>query len=310
MLAAAQALEYQPSGVARSLRLRVTHTLALVITDIGNPFFPELVRAIEDRAHERGYALLLGNSVEDADREAAYLAMLGSRRVDGLIIAAAAIPEHHARLLARTRLPTVLVNCELEDGSLPAARSDDRAGGRLAAEHLLGLGHRRLGVVTVDRAGRAAADRTGGVRDALTAAGLDSDDLAVVWGAGTVSGGEEAMGTLLARRSDVTAVTCHNDLMAIGALRALRAAGRRVPTDVSVVGFDDIELAGYVEPGLTTVAQDTLLLGRWSVDRLITQMAASAEGLGGQRAPAVRVPVRLVLRATTGPPPSLVDQRR
>ncbi len=105
MLAAAQALDYQPSGVARSLRLRVTHTLALVITDIGNPFFPELVRAIEDRAHERGYALLLGNSVEDSDREAAYLAMLGSRRVDGLIIAAAAIPEHHARLLARTRLP-------------------------------------------------------------------------------------------------------------------------------------------------------------------------------------------------------------
>jgi LacI family transcriptional regulator len=303
VFAAAHELEYTPSGVARSLKLRVTHTIGLVITDIENPFYPELVRAIEDRAHELGYSLLLGNSVEDPDREAAYLDLLASRRVDGVIVAAAGVAERHAATLAASAIPAVLVNCETADGSLPAAVSDNRGGGRLAAEHLLGLGHRRLGVVTVAQLDRSAIDRVAGVRDALEAAGIDGSTLACAAGERTVSGGQDAMHRLLARRPAVTGVVSHNDVMAIGALRALRAAGRRVPLDVSVVGFDDIELAAYVEPPLTTIRQDTALLGRWGVDHLVAQLDARARPRAADASAVVRAGVRLVVRATTGPPP-------
>lgn len=304
VLAAVEALDYRPSGVARSLKLRATHTLGLVITDITNPFFPELVRAVEDRAQALGYALLLGNSVADPARELAYLELLAARRVDGLVIAAADVPERHGAWLARTTLPIVLVNGESPDGSHPAAISDNRGGGRMGAEHLLALGHRRLGLISVDAPDRAARDRADGIRAALLDAALDPEDLAIAVGTRHVSGGEAAMVALLALDPAPTAVLCHNDVMAIGALRAVRAAGRRVPDDVSIVGFDDIDLAAYAEPPLTTIAQDTGLLGRWGVETLVAMIGAGAAAIGSTPIAPVRVPTRLVTRRTTGAPPA------
>ena len=303
VLEAAEALDYRPSGVARSLKRRTTQMLGLVITDITNPFFPELVRAVEDGAQASGYALLLGNSVADPARELAYLELLAGRRVDGLIIAAADIAERHAEWLARTALPIVLVNGESTDGRHAAALSDNHGGGRLGAEHLLGLGHRRLGLISVAEPDHAARDRADGIRDALTAAGLDPAALEVAVGARHVSGGEAAMATLLARVDPPTAVLCHNDVMAIGALRAARAAGLRVPDDVSVVGFDDIDLAAYAEPPLTTIAQDTRLLGRWGVEALVARIAAGVAVAEGVPIAPIRVPTRLVERRSTGPAP-------
>ena len=300
VLSAARDLDYRPSGVARSLKMRTTHTLGLLVTDIQNPFFPELVRAIEDRAHEHGYALLLGNGAEDPEREAAYLELLASQRVDGVLIAATSLPERHARWLMRATIPTVLVNCQIADGSLPAALSDNRNGGRLAAEHLLGLGHRAFGVISVSNGDPAGEERERGVSDALAAAGLDLEALSVAAGDSHVQGGEAAMQELLVDRPGLTAIVCYNDLMAIGALRALRAAGDRVPADVSVVGFDDIDLAAYAEPPLTTIAQDTTALGRWAVDRLLGSIRAAREGRADEPLRVVRVPVRLVVRASTG----------
>lgn len=296
ILEAAAALDYRPSDVARSLKRQATRTLGLVITDIGNPFYPELVRTVEDRAWHHGYALLLGNSVADPARELAYLELLAARRVDGLLIAAADIPERHAAWLARTRLPVVVINGESADGSRPAVLSDNRGGGRAAAEHLLGLGHRRLGLITVEAPDRAARERVEGVRQGLSATGLPADALVLAVGSRDVAGGEAALRSLLDQAPDITGVLCHNDVMAIGALRAARALGRRVPAQLSVVGFDDIDLAAYAEPALTTVAQDTAELGRWGVDRLLALLA-------GETAPAstARIPTRLVVRASTGP---------
>lgn len=301
ILEAAAALDYRPSDVARSLKRQATRTLGLVITDIGNPFYPELVRAVEDRAWAHGYALLLGNSVGDPARELAYLELLAARRVDGLIVAAADVPERHAAWLARTRLPVVMINGESVDGSRPAAMSDNLGGGRMAAEHLVRLGHRQLGLVTVEAPDRAARERVDGMREAMTAAGLEPVDLAVEVGSRDVVGGEAALAALLQRRPGTTGVLCHNDVMAIGALRGARALGRSVPEQLSVVGFDDIDLAAYAEPPLTTMAQETAELGRWGVDRLLALLAGER---GADAGPALRIPTRLVVRGSTGPAPA------
>jgi LacI family transcriptional regulator len=302
VLAAVEALDYRPSAVARSLRSRSTRTLGLVITDITNPFYPELVRAVEDAAHALGYALLLGNSVADPARELAYLELLAARRVDGLIIAAGDIPERHAAWLRRTALPVVVVNGESPEGSLPSAASENRRGARAAARHLLHLGHRRLGLVTAAVGDGTTRLREAGIREAIAAAGRDPATLVVEQGARHVSGGEAAMTALLVRAPAVTGVLCHNDLMALGALRAVRAAGLRVPRDVSIVGFDDIDLAAYAEPPLTTVAQDTGRLGRWGVERLVALLQAGARGRDAGPFAPTTVPTRLVVRGSTGPP--------
>jgi DNA-binding LacI/PurR family transcriptional regulator len=183
---------------------------------------------------------------------------------------------------------------------LPAVASDNRAGGRMAIEHLVSLGHRRIGHLTAAPRHVAAPDRLAGARDGLRAAGESPDALAIAAGDSWVAGGERAMRELLATNPDLTAVFAYNDLMAIGAIRAIRSAGRQVPDDVSVVGFDDVDLAAYVDPPLTTIAQSTAEMGRWAFERL-ARLLAAPDGDGGDEI--VRLPVKLVVRASTGPAP-------
>jgi LacI family transcriptional regulator len=202
--------------------------------------------------------------------------------------------------LGAAPVPVVLVNGSAPGTPVASIESDNAGGGRLAAEHLLSLGHRRIGALTAPARYVDAAARLAGVRAALDSAGLDASAPAVAMGEPGVAGGEIAMRELLAGAPDTTAVTAYNDLMAIGAMRAVRAAGRRVPDDVSVVGFDDIGLAAFVDPALTTVAQETAEMGRWAVAQLVTAVTdgASADGPG----PPFVLPVALRARASTGPP--------
>lgn len=307
--AAAVELEYRPSGIARSLKSRTTRTLGLIVTDIENPFFPELVRAIEDAARAAGYAVLLCNADDDPDREAAYLDLLVERRVDGVVIAASSLGSHHREWLASPPLPVVLVNTTAHGVALPAIVSDNLAGGRLAVEHLLESGHRRIGYLEAPR-NPDSGDRLAGARAAFTAARRPTGDLVLAAGEPGVAGGERATRELLARTPDATAVFAYNDLMAIGAMRAIKASGRQVPQDVSVIGFDDVALAAFVDPPLTTMAQSTAELGRWAFERLSMSLSGSPSGSqehdGSETARAVevvRLPVRLVIRQSTGPAP-------
>jgi len=308
VLEAAAALGYRPSGVARSLKLRTTRTLGLLVTDIQNPYFPEVVRAIEDVALEHELSVLLCNGAEDPVREETYLQLLIERRVDGLIIASSGLQERHRDLLAQRRsLPVVLVNCTGRGLALPAVLSDNRAGGRIAAEHLLALGHRRIGHVSAPSRNAAAAERLAGIRDALASAGLGPEDCPVVEGDGRVAGGERAVAALLAADPRITGIVCYNDLTAIGVIRGLRALGRHVPTEVSVVGFDDIALASWVDPPLTTVAQQIAMMGRWAVERLVESIGAGAERHRPVRPVETRVEpvllgVELRVRGSTAPP--------
>ncbi len=315
ILAAARELDYRPSGVARSLQRRSTRTFGLIVTDIENPYFPELVRAVEDAARAEGYTILLCNAADDPERESGYLDLLVERRVDGLIIAASSLGARHGEWLASPPLPVVLINTTALDVDLPSIQSDNRAGSRLAAVHLLDLGHRRFGYLMPPPRNVDAPERLAGVRDALAEAGLDPDSIAIVSGAPLVGGGEAAMLELLDRAPGTTAVLAYNDLMAIGALRAIRRRGRSVPGDVSVVGFDDVALAAYVDPPLTTLSQSTAEMGYWAVERLTERIRArgasaddGAVADGGRvavadPAPFVMLPVRLEVRGSTGPAP-------
>jgi LacI family transcriptional regulator len=300
VLEAAAALDYRPSDIARSLKRQATRTLGLLVTDILNPYFPQLVRAVEDRAHESGYALLLGNGTDDPAREAAYLESLAARRVDGLLIAASRLTRRHAATLERLRAPTVLVNCESAEGRWPSAMSANHDGGRLAAEHLLALGHRHLGFVTVE--GEAAArERRAGVEAAMREAPQGAE-LHAVTGGTAAAAGELSAARLLAAHPEVTGIVCYNDALALGVLRGVRAAGRTIPGEASVVGFDDIDLAAFAEPPLPTIRQDIRGIARWAVDRLLEDL----RGPVGDDAPfdTLRWPVELITRGSTAPPPA------
>jgi LacI family transcriptional regulator, galactose operon repressor len=302
---AARELGYRPSGIARSLKLRTTRTYGLIVTDIENPFFPQLVRAVEDAARDDGYAILLCNAADDPDREGAYLDLLVDRRVDGVVIAASSLGGRHREWLDAPPLPVVLVNCSAPGVHLPSITSDNRAGGRLALEHLVSLGHRRIGALTAPPRNVDGPDRLHGVRAGMKAAGLDPGDLPVASGEAGVAGGERSMRELLEASPDTTGVVAYNDLMAIGAMRAVRAAARLVPDDVSVVGFDDVDLAAFVDPPLTTIAQSTADMGRWAVARLKEAVSRNGNGATpGSSTAEVILPVRLVVRGSTARPPS------
>lgn len=297
VLEAARALDYRPSEIARAFKRRSTQTLGLIVTDIENPYFPQLVRSVEDAARAEGYAVLLCNAADDAERESFYLDLLIDRRVDGLIIAASSLGVRHHEWLAGVRLPVVLVNTVADGVDLPSITSDNHAGGRLAAEHLLDLGHRRFGHLMAPPRNVDGPDRLAGARQALAGAGLEAAQPVVAVGDPLVGGGEAAMLALLDRAPDVSAVLAYNDLMAIGALRALGRRGYHVPRDVSVVGFDDVAFAAYVDPPLTTIAQGTIEMGGWAVDQMTRRLRSEVTE---HPAPSVRLPVHLVVRGSTG----------
>lgn len=287
--AAAEELDYRPSGVARALRRQATATLGLIVTDITNPFYPEIVRGVEDAARRRGYSLLLCNTVADPAREADCLDLMVERRVDGLLVAAGGLARRQGATLVDFPVPVVLVNAQAPAPGLSAVACDDRAGGRMATEHLRGCGHRRIVYIAGPPEAAEASQRLEAVREAA------DRDLLVVEGDGHFQGGERALRQALEVLAPPFGVAAHNDLSAVGALRALSSAGIGVPDPVGVVGFDDIALSAFVHPRLTTIAQDKYGMGRWAVEevhRLLGGEAPQGTHLLG---------VDLVVRDSTAP---------
>lgn len=298
VMAAVEALDYRPSAVARSLRMRRTHTFGLIVTDIQNPFFPELVQAADDAARVVGYSILLGSAAFDEHRALHYLDLMADRRVDGMIVASSQVSEESWQWLAAAPVPVVVVNAEPASVPITVITSDNSAGMCMVAEHLIGLGHRRMAYVRALEGITADGPRIEGFRAACQAAGIPATDIAELSGDALFEGGERAVAELLAGGTDVTAIACHNDITAIGALRALRAARVRVPADISVAGCDDIAAASWVFPSLTTAAQQKAEMGRMAVERLLAMLDA---GEGGIAPETIRVPMVLQVRESTGP---------
>ena len=293
-------LGYRVDLGARGLRAGRTRTIGLLIPNISNPFFGEIARSIEHALTEHGFQTFLCDTGEDPQREAAYLANLASRRVDGLVVIYASHRSDPDRLRLPNPVPLVFVDRGVE--GRPTVTIDNRLGGRLAARHLLHLGHRNIGVLVGGGDVQNVRLRVQGFVEELEAHGVDLPDAYVIEGPQALKfGGRVERLMALAKRP--TAVFATNDIVAVGAWQRLLTLGLRVPADVSLVGFDDIELARNLIPPLTTVAQDIQAMGRRATERLLHAIDSRAGGRSA--APASddfeMIEPRLVVRESTAP---------
>jgi LacI family transcriptional regulator len=294
VLQAARRLDYRPSALARSLRLQRTLTLGMLVPDIANPFFPPIIRGAEDVALSRGYALVLCNTEDIPDREATYLRVLRERQVDGLLIASSRMSDVVITRLRRERFPFVLVNRSARGAQLTVTVDNRRAAAEAIA-HLVSLGHRRIGHIAGPQTTTTGLERAEGARDAIRSHGLDGDaDLLVEAAAYSEDEGYRCARRVLAVSDRPTAIFGANDLIAVGALRAARDAGLRVPADLSVVGFNDIRQAELLEPPLTTVHVPQYEMGASAARLLIAR-------LEGERLSATHIvlPATLHVRGST-----------
>ena len=245
--------EYRPNGVARGLKLRQTMVLAVVIPDITNPFFGGLFRGIEDGAAPRGYQVLLCNTDGSPDRQRAHLHSLIARRVDGVILASSFLKDPAVQWLRHQRIPYVLVNRFSDEGLDPFVGSDDVTGSRLATQHLISLGHVRIGHLAGQPTVSTGVLRRRGFQAAMAEAGLPARPELQVESGFVEEGGIRGTERLLAMSQPPTAVFAVTDMVAVGVYTAARRMGLRVPEDIAVIGYNDIPLAGRLIPGLTTV---------------------------------------------------------
>jgi LacI family transcriptional regulator len=265
-------LNYHPNVLARSLRRGETRTIGLIVPDQANPFFAEVARTVEDTGFQNGYNVILCNSDDTLEKEAAYLQVLIAKQVDGVIFIAAGPQQEHLDELVRQGIPFVVADRDIGQSPADVILVNNEQGGYDVTRYLIELGHLRIACIAGPSQLTPSAERVLGYRRALAEAGLPVDEGLIVPGDFRYEGGESAMWRLLRMEWPPTAVFCCNDLMAIGALRAIRTAGLLVPRDVSVAGFDDIRLASAMWPSLTTVAQPIVELATRSVEALIGRM--------------------------------------
>jgi LacI family transcriptional regulator len=270
---------YRPNGLARSLRIQRTHTIALVIPDINNPFYPVLARGLDDVMGEE-YRTLICNTDAIRERELAFVADVFDRKVDGMVIVAFQIGAADLDDILGMNVPVVSIGDNIDDQRVDIVLTDDEHGAYEATRYLLDKGHRRVGLV--GGAERPGLRRMAGYRRALDEIGIPFHPELAVVGGWTRQGGKEGMSQLLALDERPDAVFCANDLMAIGAIDAARHVGLAIPDDIAIVGYDDIEAAAMVTPPLTTITNPAYEAGQ-TAGRLLLDRVTGAYGFRRRR---------------------------
>jgi LacI family repressor for deo operon, udp, cdd, tsx, nupC, and nupG len=298
VLAAVDSLGFTPNISAKNLRTLRTAKLLVTVPDLSNPFFSLILQGIEDSAQREGYAVLVGDTQHDPEREEKYAGMLRRKEADGLIFLGHRLPKEAASLVQSMpsgRAP-VVNGCEFTPRlGIPSVHIDNATAASDAMTHLYKLGHRRIGVVTGPLVSPLSRDRLSGATARAKKAKAERD-MIVMNGDFSIESGALAGERLLGRDQPPTAIFCFNDEMAMGVIETARRRGLRVPNDLSVVGFDDIRFAHIVDPPLTTVAQPMRQIGEGTVRLLL-------EILRGSKAPeSLTLPHTLVVRSSTAPP--------
>jgi LacI family transcriptional regulator, galactose operon repressor len=297
VLEAIRDLEFVPNSSARSLRSGSARTLGLVVFDLSNPFFTDLARGVEDAARAAGLSVVVCSTDEDTNREAEYLDLLEEQRVRGVVVVPAGPRTDALQSLREAGIAVVRVDHRGRTDDECTVGTDDVLGGRLAGRHLVDVGHRRIAYVGGGAGVWAVNERRVGAGQVLTEAGLGEDALADLWiPALTFAYGRDAGERLLGLSPRPTAVFCANDLVALGILQIMTERGVRVPDDLAIVGYDDIEFAGAAAVPLTSVRQPRRLLGRTAANMVIEESDGSREHVHRHE---VFNP-ELVVRASTG----------
>ncbi|MBO7748383.1 LacI family DNA-binding transcriptional regulator [Paenibacillus sp. MWE-103] len=292
-----EAMGYAPNLVATALSSKKTYMLGLLLPDISNPYFAELARNIEDRAHELGYNIVICNTDNRVEKERDYLTFLQQKGVDGVLLATGLAHPESLDLLTDRKLPVTVIAREVPRSPVNTVLVDDYMGGLLATSHLLRLGHRDIAIIVESMDLESSRQRLKGYRAALAAHDVAFEGRRVAVSDFSVASGMDVAGAILDAADRPTAVFACNDLLAIGTIQAARARGIPVPGELSVVGFDNTFLCGIIDPALTTVGQPIRELGRQAVDLLHKQM-------GGEEPARQRVVLlpELVVRASTQAP--------
>jgi LacI family transcriptional regulator len=307
----AEELDYTPSASARTLVTQRSHVVGVFLDtgeghpDLQHPFFHDVLVGVQETAGAAGFDLLLFATEQPGNGygKHSYVKRCRHHNVDGVVLMGVDHNDDEVRRLTASSIPTVGVDVELDGQATGYVSSDNVDGAAQAVDHLARLGHRRIATIHGPVDTLAGLDRLRGYRQALDAAGLAYRDEYVCPGDFYVESGERAAAALLALPEPPTAIVAASDLMAVGALRAAADAGLRVPTDLSVVGFDDIMLAAHLQPGLTTLRQDKTGLGTAAARALLERISGTPEDPPA----AVTLPTELVVRGTTAPPRPTLD---
>jgi LacI family transcriptional regulator len=299
-------LGFVRNASARRLRSGGGNAVGVIVLDVGNPFFTEVARGIEDRLAEADCVPMLCSSDERDDREARYLRLLEDQGVNGLLVTPAGPDLGRLAAIRRRGTPVVLLDRPSPDPELCSVAVDDVRGGDLAAGHLLALGHERIAFVNGPGKIRQCADRAIGVREALRAAGFDPAThlREVTIPTLNAGAGEAAVEQVLAGPRPPTGIVCVNDLAALGVLRGLRRRGLNAPADMAVVGYDDVEFAAELSPSLTSIRQPKYQLGRSAADLLLAELESGT----GHRHRQVLFQPELVVRESSRRSPGRDDQ--
>jgi LacI family transcriptional regulator len=266
-------LGYQPNVLARSLRRGITHTIGIILPDSANPYFAEVVRGIEDTSFEQGYSVILCNSDNDLEKEHHYTNVLVEKQVDGIIFVAAGLSAENIRALQARGVPLVLVDRLVPEVQVDNVLADNRHGGWLATRHLIELDHRAIACIAGPRGVRPSRERIDGYRQALEAAEIGFDPRWIVEGDFQYESGYVGAKKLFNQRPSPTAIFACNDLMAIGAYRFAHENNLQVPEQLSIIGFDDVCLAAYTNPPLTTIRQSKHEMGSRAATLLLERIA-------------------------------------
>lgn len=293
----AEELNYRPSAVARSLVMKRTKTIGLLISEMmsdksGHHFTFEVLRGLHDALAKNGYDLIFANTTTAKQRLLSYLDFCTERRFDGVIVMGIRLDDPYVHEVTESPLPSVVIDIPLLSKHCGYVMTDNIHGCELAIQHLTSRGHRNIGFVNGHKEAEVSRQRLRGYKDALEKCGLPFEPSLVYEGDFSVESGAAGLEALLSANPDLTAVFFASDLMAIGALRWAQQQGIKVPGDVSIVGFDNIELSEYVTPGLTTIHQRRYEMGVTAANSLVAM-------LEGDMAQGRVLPPDIVIRGTT-----------
>ena len=295
--AAVDELGYVPNRLARSLRLNRTNTLALVVTDITNPFWTTVVRGVEDAANDAGFTVILCNTDESETKQDAYLQVLLQKRVDGILFVPASSAAEPVEFVQKQGVPIVVLDRRVPDARVDVVRGDSEGGAYLLVRHLLDLGHRRIAALSGPKTVSTSVERVSGYRRALQEAGLDEGAEQIYYGQFTQRFGYQATQEAFERTPKPTALFAANNFIAIGALRALGDAGLRVPEDTSLVSFDDLTSELVIDPFLTVADQPAYEMGQLAAELLIARLSGSAAN--GYKE--IVLPTEMIVRRSSRP---------